>query len=65
MSVLRENVLAEKDAFFCETCSEKHAEECEDFADYAEMPVVNSPRMGECGYDGGTIDLERDGPFKK
>ena len=55
----------EKDAFFCETCSEKHAEECEDFDDYAQMPVVNSPRMGECGYEGGTIDLERDKPFRK
>lgn len=55
----------EKDAFFCEYCSEKHAEVCEDFNEYARMPVVNSPRMGECGYEGGTIDLERDGPFKK
>lgn len=55
----------EKDAFFCEACSEKHAEECEDFADYAQMPVVNSPRMGQCGYEGGVIDLERDKPFIK
>lgn len=44
---------------------EKHTEECEDFNDYAQMPVVNSPRMGECGYDGGTIDLERDKPYRK
>lgn len=52
-------------AFFCEKCSEKHAKKCEDFEDYAAMPVVNSPRMGECGYSGGEIDLERDGVYKK
>lgn len=51
--------------FFCEKCGEKHAETCEDFADYAEMPIVNSPRMGQCGYTGGIIDLERDGVYKK
>ena len=34
--------------------------ECSDFDDYASMPVVNSPRMGVCGYEGGSIDLERD-----
>ena len=55
----------DKDAFFCETCSEDHAKECDDFTDYAEMPIVNSPRMGECGYEGGAIDLERDKPFRK
>ena len=47
-------------AEFCDKCAEKHAEECEDFADYAAIPVVNSPRMGVCGYMGGTIDMERD-----
>ncbi len=51
-------------AFFCEKCSKKHAETCEDFADYASTPIVNSPRMGECGYTGGTIDIERDGVYK-
>jgi hypothetical protein len=55
----------ETEAFYCEKCSKKHAETCEDFADYAEMPVVNSPRMGECGYTGGIIDIERDGVYKK
>jgi hypothetical protein len=55
----------EEEAFFCEACSEKHAEECEDFNDYAQMPVVNSPRMGVCGYTGGIIDLERDGPYTR
>ena len=54
----------EEMAFYCKQCSEKHAETCEDFADYAEMPVVNSPRMGECGYTGGVIDTERDGIYK-
>ena len=53
----------EMDAFFCKKCAKKHAKECEDFADYSEMPVVNSPRMGVCGYEGGTIDLERDGVY--
>jgi hypothetical protein len=52
-------------AFFCEKCSDKHAKKCEDFEDYAAMPVVNSPRMGECGYTGGAIDLERDGVYQK
>ena len=50
-------------AFFCDTCSEDHAAQCEDFADYAEMPVVNSPRMGVCGYTGGSIDRQRDGVY--
>jgi len=48
---------------FCDKCAEIHAEECGDFADYASMPMVNSPRMGECGYMGGSIDVERDGVF--
>jgi len=52
------------DAYFCEKCGKKHEKECDDFADYSEMPVVNSPRMGECGYEGGSIDLERDGVYK-
>ena len=49
---------------FCNKCAKKHAKECEDFADYASMPVVNSPRMGVCAYEGGTIDNERDGVYK-
>ncbi|MDR2971081.1 MAG: hypothetical protein LBU83_04045 [Bacteroidales bacterium] len=52
-----------EDAVFCDKCAEKHAKKCEDFADYASMPVVNSPRMGVCAYVGGTIDKERDGVF--
>jgi len=47
-------------AEFCDKCAEKHAEECEDFADNASMPVANSPRMGVCAYTGGLIDTERD-----
>jgi len=55
----------DQEAFFCETCSKEHEKSCDDFADYACMPVVNSPRMGECGYVGGSIDVGRDGIYKK
>ena len=54
----------EEQAFYCKDCQKKHAKVCDDFNDYAAMPVVNSPRMGVCGYDGGTIDKKRDGVFK-
>lgn len=50
----------DNDYMFCTTCAQKHGKKCEDFADYASMPIVNSPRTGVCGYDGGTIDTERD-----
>jgi len=50
---------------FCEKCSTKHEEVCDDFADYSSMPVVNSPRMGECGYTGGIIDIQRDGVYNE
>jgi len=53
----------DEDAEFCDKCAEKHAKKCEDFDDYASMPIVNSPRMGVCGYEGGVIDTERDGVF--
>lgn len=53
----------EDEFFFCENCAELHKEECAD-AEYAMMSVVNSPRMGECGYEGGTIDTARDGHFQ-
>ena len=55
----------DSDYLFCEKCAKKHAKKCGDFADYAAMPVVNSPRMGVCGYTGGIIDKERDGIFAK
>ena len=50
---------------FCAGCAKKHKKTCSDFADYASMPIVNSPRMGECGYEGGSIDLARDGIYKR
>jgi hypothetical protein len=53
------------DRIFCDKCAKKHAKKCPDFADYASMLVVNSPRMGVCGYEGGIIDTERDGVFVK
>ena len=55
----------EEEAVFCEKCAKKHSKKCEDFADYAAMPVVNSPRMGVCAYEGGCIDEERDGVFQQ
>ena len=51
--------------YLCKKCAKKHEKICEDFKDYASMPVVNSPRMGDCGYTGGVIDTERDGTFQK
>ncbi|WP_044266160.1 hypothetical protein [Bacteroides timonensis] len=48
-----------EESMFCGKCAKKHAKECEDFADYAAMPIVNSPRMGVCAYEGGCIDTER------
>jgi hypothetical protein len=50
--------------FFCKSCAKKHRKVCEDFDEYAQMNLVNSPRTGMCGYDGGSIDLERDGIYK-
>ncbi len=49
---------------FCDSCKGIHAKECGDFDDYAETDVVNSPRMGVCGYDGGRIDVARDGVWQ-
>ncbi len=53
----------DEDNLFCEKCSIKHEASCED-ADYALMAIVNSPRFGVCGYEGGMIDTERDTPFQ-
>jgi hypothetical protein len=55
----------DEDSMFCDKCAKKHAEKCSDFEEYASMQVVNSPRMGVCAYEGGCIDLERDGVFVK
>ncbi len=52
-------------SLFCETCAGTHEKTCEDFDDYAKLPVVNSPRFGVCAYEGGTIDIERDGIYQK
>lgn len=52
------------EGIFCSTCAKKHAKTCEDFKEYSAMPVVNSPRMGVCGYAGGEVDIERDGPIR-
>ncbi len=40
-----ECLYSDNDAFFCDKCVKSH--ECEMF-----LPVVNSPRMGVCGYGG-------------
>ena len=53
------------ETMFCDSCKKNHAKTCEDFEDYSEGTIVNSPRMGICGYEGGTIDVERDGVWKK
>lgn len=55
----------EDEAVFCSKCAKVHAKSCEDFDEYGTMPIVNSPRMGVCGYDGGRIDKVRDGVFKQ
>jgi len=56
--------LCSVDAECCDKCAKKHAKECEDFGDYYySMPVVNSPRMGVFGYEGGKIDKDRDGVY--
>lgn len=53
------------ESYFCKKCAKEHAKTCSDFGDYASMPVVNSPRVGVCGYTGGSIDKKRDGVWKK
>lgn len=43
-------------ALMCENCIERHGQVCvekEYFDDSLLLPVVNSPRMGVCGYEGG------------
>lgn len=54
-----------EESMFCAKCAKKHAKKCDDFNDYSSFPVVNSPRMGVCGYTGGSIDKKRDVPFSK
>lgn len=57
--------LYDEDAFYCDQCAEQHEETCADFEEETALPVVNSPRMGVCGYTGGYIDKGRDGVFIK
>jgi len=45
---------------FCKKCAKKHAKSCSNFSEYSSVQVVNSPRMGVCGYNGGKIDKDRD-----
>lgn len=63
VSICTIHIYDDAPAYFCEDCATKHQETCEDFADDAAASVVNSPRCGECGYEGGTIDVERDGVY--
>jgi hypothetical protein len=49
---------------FCEKCKKVHEKTCPDAEDYAWSEIVNSPRSGVCGYDGGQIDKKRDGIYK-
>jgi len=55
----------EESSLFCVKCAKKHSKQCDDFEDYAAMPIVNSPRFGVCEYVGSTIDTERDGVYVK
>ena len=57
--------MGQEENAFCKKCAKQHAKTCSDFADYAAMPIVNSPRMGVCAYEGGSIDKKRDGIFVK
>jgi len=41
----------ESDAFFCDAHADEHRCDGEE----AILPIVNSPRMGVCGYTGGLI----------
>jgi hypothetical protein len=52
-------------AFYCAECSELHEKKCPDYGEDTAAPVVNSPRMGVCGYAGGVIDKQRDGFYLK
>jgi hypothetical protein len=50
--------------FYCDDCAIIHENECPDFEDYARTSIINSPRVGVCGYEGGTIDTDRDGVYE-
>jgi len=50
-SVLCAYCFSESDAFFCDAHADEHRCDGEE----AILPIVNSPRMGVCGYTGGLI----------
>jgi hypothetical protein len=49
---IRTQCVWEGEGFLCESCAKKH--EC---GEEMLLPVVNSPRMGVCGYTGGAEDI--------
>jgi len=55
----------ENETMFCNSCKKYHSKKCSEFTEYGEVKIVNSPRMGVCVYEGGTIDIKRDGVWKK
>lgn len=54
------HMMQEDNGIFCPDCAKRHEIQCDDFDDEYSLPVVNSPRMGVCGYEGGLIDKTRD-----
>jgi hypothetical protein len=50
--------------FLCDGCFKKHAKKCDYCYEHDALPVVNSPRVGICGYTGGSIDKGRDGVYQ-
>jgi hypothetical protein len=44
--------LYEEEALFCDTCAKKHVKKVHEGYEEMFLPVVNSPRMGVCGYTG-------------
>ncbi len=47
-SICTECIYETENPFFCEECEKSHCDETEHYT----LPVVNSPRMGVCGYAG-------------
>ncbi|MEI6766941.1 MAG: hypothetical protein WCM76_15025 [Bacteroidota bacterium] len=45
---------------YCAECSDHHTQDCPGYKDFLTLPIVNSPRVGVCRYEGGCIDKERD-----
>jgi hypothetical protein len=53
------------DGYLCKLCMKKHKKTCDELEDFGKLPVVNSPRVGDCGYTGGSADRARDGYYKE